>query len=61
MGAIRWGTLGTRPLHVFRWGDIIRYVPHIFSLGFGEAAFGEAAKIKVTFVTFHVRCIAKPS
>jgi len=59
MDANRWGTRGTCPPHFFRLGDIIRYVPPtFFSLGF---AFGEVAKIKVTFVTFHVRCIAKPS
>jgi len=33
-------------------GDIICYVPSTF-LGF---VFGEVAKIKITFVTFHVRC-----
>jgi len=59
MGAIRWGTRGTCPPHFCRRGDIICYVPPTFySLGF---VFGEVAKIKVTNVTFHVRCIAKPS
>jgi len=32
--------------------------PTFFSLGF---VFGEVAKIKVTLITFHVRCIAKSS
>jgi len=52
-GAIWWGTRGTCPPH------IICYVPPtFFTLGF---VFGEVAKIKMTFVMFHVRCIAKPS
>jgi len=32
--------------------------PHILSLGF---VFGEVAKIKVAFVTFHVGCVATSS
>jgi len=56
MGAVRWGTRGTWPPHFLRRGDVICYVlPTFFSLGF---VFGEVAKIKVTFVTLHVRCIA---
>jgi len=34
MGAIRWGTRGRAPHLVSDSGDIICYVPHIFSLGF---------------------------
>jgi len=30
MGAIRWGTRGTRPHHFSDSGDIICHVPHIF-------------------------------
>jgi len=50
---------GTCPPHFFRRGNITCYVPPMFfSLGF---VFGETAKTKMTFVTYHVRCTAKPS
>jgi len=53
------GGHGGRVPSRFQTGDTICYVPStFFSLGF---VFGEVAKIKMTFVTFHVRCIAKPS
>ena len=59
MGAMKWGTRGTCPLTFSDGRDIICYVPPtFFSLGL---IFGEVAKIKMTFVMFHVRCTAKPS
>ena len=43
------------PPSLFHMGGIICYVPPtFFSLGF---VFGEVAKIKMTFVTFHVRWV----
>jgi len=50
--------MGRVPL-TFSGRDIICHVPPtFFSVGF---VFGEVAKIKVTFITFHVRCTAKQS
>ena len=56
MGAIWWGTRGTCPPRFLkRWGYIMPCSPTIFSLGF---VFGEVSKIRVTFVTFCVKCFS---
>ena len=57
---LAWAQLGGGHVpHFFRrGGHNMLCPPTFFSLGF---VFGEVTKIKMTFVTFHVRCIAKPS